>query len=214
MRIKVAPGDRELHAVEKPREGAASAISSLDDVTSTADVALKSLTGVTGGKTLANHIAGMKLSELRRLRPTRELAGFLESLDHLAALPTASLERLTTETLDCASHRLDAWCTSLAARRLDDLRRARPAGAHLGAFGWVEDVGPADDATSLGYVHAPSISQAATAAVLRSGHLSHRAADPGALAVDLSSSSVRLALEVLDGVRRGQPVGALLVYRL
>src|SRR5207302_2531554 len=51
------------------------------------------------------------------------------------------------------------------------------------------------------------------AAVLRSGYLSHRDADPNVLALDLSSDRVRLALEILDGVRAGQPVGALLGYR-
>jgi hypothetical protein len=64
-------------------------------------------------------------------------------------------------------------------------------------------------------VHAPSLAQAATAAVLRAGHLAHAVRDPHgtALAVDLSSSRVRTALGLLDGVRQGQPLGALLGYR-
>ena len=66
-----------------------------------------------------------------------------------------------------------------------------------------------------GFVHAPSLSQAATAAVLRSGYLSHSGgADAGLLAVDLSSDRVRQALYLLAGVQRGQPLGALLGYQL
>ncbi|PYJ78744.1 MAG: hypothetical protein DME22_26500 [Verrucomicrobia bacterium] len=56
--------------------------------------------------------------------------------------------------------------------------------------------------------------QAATVAVLRSGHLTH--ADPekqDLLTIDLSSARVRLAAWLLDGVRQGQPLGALLGYR-
>ena len=52
-----------------------------------------------------------------------------------------------------------------------------------------------------------------TAAILRAGYQTHRAAGEGAMAVDLSSARVRLALWLLDGVRQGQPLGALLGYR-
>ncbi|MGV8977822.1 MAG: hypothetical protein ACOH17_07245 [Cellulomonas sp.] len=66
-----------------------------------------------------------------------------------------------------------------------------------------------------GFIHAPSLAQAATAAVLRSGYLSHQGgAEDGLLSLDLSSDRVRAALWLLDGVRQGQPLGALLGYRL
>jgi hypothetical protein len=65
-----------------------------------------------------------------------------------------------------------------------------------------------------GFIHAPSIAQAQTAALLRNGHLGKaNAAAHGAFAVDLSSRRVRLAERLLDGVRQGQPLGALLGYR-
>ncbi|MDB5816639.1 MAG: hypothetical protein JWQ11_279, partial [Rhizobacter sp.] len=77
------------------------------------------------------------------------------------------------------------------------------------------DNGAAGGTDSGGYIHAPSLAQAATAAVLRAGHLTHAASDAGSssLAIDLSSSRVRMALELLDGVRQGQSLGALLGYR-
>ena len=67
---------------------------------------------------------------------------FRASLDHLKALPTARLEPLLTETLDLFTYRLDAWVTSLATRRLDQLRAQQPRGLYLGGFGWVEDLRP------------------------------------------------------------------------
>jgi hypothetical protein len=67
---------------------------------------------------------------------------------------------------------------------------------------------------SGGFIHAPSLSQAAVGAVLRNGYLTHTAAgNAGGLAIDLSSARVRVALELLDGVRQGQPLPALLGYR-
>ncbi len=152
----------------------------------------------------------------------------------LADRPSASLDRLARAALDVCSHRLDAWITSLATRRLAQLRAATPSGVHVGAYAWVEDLrrrpapvavadppageaGPLfSDPDNAGFVHGPSLAHAAAGAVLRSGHLSHAAAGQadGPLAIDLSSDRVRTALWLLDGVRQGQPIGALLGYRL
>jgi hypothetical protein len=182
------------------------------------------------------------------------LAELRSSLDRLAALPTAELDRLLTETLDVCSHRLDAWVGSLATSRLLDQLGQDPEqgpGLRVGAYGWLEnlraDAPPpalpeavAAQVTAMdtrraraypgavaprsatgapvdngGFIHAPSLAQAATAAVLRSGYLSHQGgADEGLLAMDLSSDRVRAALWLLDGVRQGQPLGALLGYQL
>src|SRR5215813_10710215 len=60
------------------------------------------------------------------------------------------------------------------------------------------------DNTNGGYIHAPSLNHAVTAAVLRSGYLSNATPlNPHALAVNLSSERVRLALSILEGVRSG-----------
>jgi hypothetical protein len=169
------------------------------------------------------------------LDPTRH-AGYSDTLHAAEAVARLEPERaalLLGEALDVASHRFDAWITSLATRRLSDLRATTPAGVTLGAYGAVEDLmrrpapvaigaPPAGAPTPLvadrsagGYMHAPSLAQAATAAVLRAGHLSHAERDrhSAALAIDLSSARVRAALGLLDGVRQGQSLGALLGYR-
>ena len=70
------------------------------------------------------------------------------------------------------------------------------------------------DPTSGGYVMAPSASQATTAAILRAGYIANASPQaPHALAVDLSSARVRLALGLIQAVRNGQPLGAVLGYR-
>ena len=153
-----------------------------------------------------------------------------ESLAHLKNLSAAKLQRLCAGTIDLASHRLDAWVTSFATKRLAELRAQRGTGIVLGGYGWVVNLKPSPPPAAEtvpgvegviyrpndnpGYTHTPSLAQAATTAVLRSGHLTHAtAADANLLAIDLSSGRVRLATWLLEGVRQGQPLGALLGYR-
>src|SRR5690606_19755003 len=100
----------------------------------------------------------------------------------------------------------------------------RKKGIYLASYGWVEDVRPStkrqlaqhEVPASLkppnnkavyeyvdngGFVHAPSINQAAAAAVLRSGYLSHASSsNPDVMAVNLSSERVRRALFILEGL--------------
>src|SRR5215208_861340 len=66
-----------------------------------------------------------------------------------------------------------------------------------------------------GFVQAPSLAHASTAAVLRSGYLSEKSAGGSgeALAIDLSSVRVQQAEWLLEGVRQGQSLGSLLGYR-
>lgn len=155
------------------------------------------------------------------------------ALAYLASRPVEVLENLLRGGLDLFIYRLDAWLTAMATRRLAQLREATPRGLVLGSYGWVEGVraaprvpvvapppdeggAPLFEATdSGGYFHAPSLAQATAGAILRSGFLSETG-EGGAqtLAVDLSSERVRLAQWLLDGVREGQPVAALLGYRL
>jgi hypothetical protein len=174
---------------------------------------------------------------------TAELAEQLAAIADLAGVPTARLERLLAEHLDCAAYRLDAWRLGLVSERLYELRfgpdgTASPKrGLYLGAYGWLEnierkskpliDVPLTGDLAAVfktevarrdpdngGYVHAPSPSHATTAAILRAGHLANRmSGKEDAFAINLSSNRVRIALSLLDGLRQGQSLGALLGYR-
>ncbi len=119
------------------------------------------------------------------------------------------------ETLGLGSYRLDAWFTSLARKRLFDIRAKSEDTLAAGGFGVVLDLRPSKAAkASQGFVHAPSQAQAVTAAVLRSGWSAHGtpAAD-SPLAVNLESSRVRTARWLLDGVRQGQAPDDLLGAR-
>ncbi|MFD1644545.1 hypothetical protein [Haloarchaeobius litoreus] len=88
------------------------------------------------------------------------------------------------------------------------------AGIHVGAWGYVEDLHPDDTDDTGEFLHAPSLEQATTAAVLRGGHRAFENEDEGHLsAVDLSAGRARIAKQLLEGVREGQPLGALLGYR-
>lgn len=136
----------------------------------------------------------------------------------LARLSVAERELLLKETLDLCSHRLDAWITSLATERLEQLRDKKPTGITIGGYGWIENLKKAgNEAANQGFIHAPSLAHATTAAVLRSGYESRRLSqtptDSNALAINLSSERVRLALHLIDGVRGGQSLGSLLGYR-
>jgi hypothetical protein len=176
---------------------------------------------------------------------TSALVEQLDALTLLAKVPTARLERVLVEHLDCATYRLDAWRLGLATEKLFALRYPAPGtkattGVHVGAFGWLEEVRPravtppevtltgeladvfsppgasplTQDPGNQGYVHAPSPAQASTAALLRAGYVANASpGNPDTLAVNLSSDRVRVALSFLDGIRNGQPLGALLGYR-
>jgi hypothetical protein len=114
----------------------------------------------------------------------------------------------------------------------------KSGGIYLGAYAWVEHLKPSatevvpakiprelaarfpgaeplmTDPAGGGYIHAPSIQHADTAAVLRAGYLANADKEhPDMLAVNLSSDRVRIALTLIEGIRNGQSLGALLGYR-
>ena len=177
----------------------------------------------------------------------------LTALEHLKETPTARLERIFTEHLDCCNYRLDAWKSGIMNYQLEKVRNSGTTpgtasntgelmqGIYLGAFGWLEDIRPEHkqmepvelndelseifnqpgepplmrDSTNAGYIHAPSLNHAVTAAILRNGYLSNATPEnPDALSVNLSSERVRKALGIIEGIRNGQSLAALLGYQL
>jgi hypothetical protein len=174
------------------------------------------------------------LPPLYSLTPNQLAASHISALNELAFESTAELERLFTETLDVTSHRLDAWISAFATRRLLAMRSEQvrvnlmPKGDFLGGYGWLEDVRPTTRGTqdvpgvgtvevqpgNGGFIHAPSMTHASAAAVLRNGHLSFKGDNAAAYAIDLSSRRVRDGRRLFEGVRNGQPLGALLGYEL
>ncbi|MFQ5448114.1 MAG: hypothetical protein ACE5FF_14415, partial [Saprospiraceae bacterium] len=112
-------------------------------------------------------------------------------------------------------------------------------GVYLGAYGWVENLRPRAQKpqpvspgivpekllkpekgpivtrdSNGGYVLAPSLNHAVTAAVLRNAYISHAKKDNNSpFSVNLSSRRVRMAMSYLEGMRNGQNLAALLGYQ-
>ncbi|MFP8888261.1 hypothetical protein ACLI4U_00610 [Natrialbaceae archaeon A-CW2] len=75
------------------------------------------------------------------------LSEFTDSLAHLQSCEPSQISTLIGESLDLASHRLDAWWTSLATKRLFELRERQRVGE--AAFdAWDVDRYDADDVRS------------------------------------------------------------------
>ena len=134
-----------------------------------------------------------------------------EALVRLAAVDPVELDWMLRETLGLGTHRLDAWHTSLATERLSAMRSKSPTGVYVGSYGFVLDLDRSLDRPSHGFIHAPSLPHAASAAVLRSGWMSRGNNDnESPAAIDLASGRVRQADWILAGVRHGQDLGDLL----
>ncbi len=172
-----------------------------------------------------------------------DLADQIRAVKVLSQSPTAKLERALIEHVDVLTYRFDAWRLGLILWQLERMRATgaeQPAkqGLYLGSYGWLEDVRPKPrdmtapelppdlaedfkegpplqvDPTNGGHLHAPSLNQAVTAAILRAGEISNRTpGSPTAFSINLASERARRALSLLDGVRTGQTLGALLGYR-
>jgi hypothetical protein len=185
---------------------------------------------ITGTKTIREHLDSLSSFSAPQVAA---LGAFRDSLAHLQTLDSEALQYLMQGTLDLASYRLDAWITSFATKRLAAMRAKQAQGVYVGGYGWVENLKPEMPARTAvpapagetgpifahvndtGFIHAPSMTHASTAALLRNAQLGSTGI-PGAsgpFAIDLSSSRVREASWLLDGVRQGQPLGALLGYR-
>jgi len=163
---------------------------------------------------------------------------FITNMNLLAQLSTQELESLMVEHIDTCSHRLDTWLLSLVNKRVEKLRdgNTNNKGLHIGAFGWVLDLKPgqtrtdlsgspivynadtdgsevpiANDPDNQGFIHAPSLNHAVTAAVLKAGY--NATGRNELLEVNLSSARVRKAMFYIEGVRNGQNLGALLGYQ-
>ncbi len=149
--------------------------------------------------------------------------GIVEINDRIVAQ-----EKAIGEAIDLNSYRLDAWITSLAASRLDEIR-SKPKyekGIYFGAYGWIngleKDQTPVD-ATTLtdiyredgGIIHTYGAAQTVASTVFKNSFLSHR--DEGQsnpFTINLSSDRLQKSEFVLEGIRQGQQLEGLLGYQL
>lgn len=104
---------------------------------------------ITGSNTLAVHqYIGGQLNVLVVARYLREQ---LDALERLKNQPTARLERVFADHIDCCAYRLDAWLLAIVNYQLGLMRNvwdgaAVPArrGIYLGGYAWLENLAPED----------------------------------------------------------------------
>ena len=167
------------------------------------------------------NVSHLPTAELDRLL-TETLDSCSHRLDVWATAIATAMLRRTRQNRDVGTHLASyGWLEDLRPsakgsplegtelkliEKLDSLRSKRGA----------KDAPPPalqPQADNGGFIYAPSQDQAAVAAILRSGYMSHQGTgDQDALSIDLSSERVRGALMLLDGVRQGQSLNALLGY--
>jgi len=155
-------------------------------------------------------------------RPTEERICHAISTVHNAGIEEDIVKGHLIDTLDLLTHRLDAWVSSFANKRILGMRKNSPEGIHIGAYGYIENLSKDDQAMGDiaqgnpgGYIHASSVGQAATAALLRNAYLTHQTdVDGNPYRVNLSSQRVRRAMRIIQGLREGQELPELLGYQL
>ncbi|MCB0629570.1 MAG: hypothetical protein R2824_19695 [Saprospiraceae bacterium] len=136
------------------------------------------------------------------------------------------------EVVDLNSYRLDAWLTSLSARRIQEMRAVSgfEKGIYFGAYGWVEhltkDLANPIDADmndtygeNGGIIHTPGSAQAVASAIFKNSFLSNRqnganGQNGNPFMLNLTSDRIQKSGFLLEGIRQGQKVEALLGYQL
>jgi hypothetical protein len=177
---------------------------------------------------------------IKNLAEAAELNKLRDAVEFLADTPTARLERLFAEHVDTVSYRLDAWKTAMVAEHIARKRgKQHTQGIQVGSYAFLENVKPENknlspvrltdpsllkdfgqmgrivkDSENGGYIHAPSLNHATTSAILKNAYEENASSGSNnIMAVNISSERVRNALTVLEGIRNGQSLGALLGYR-
>ena len=186
------------------------------------------LPGGTAARTVGDHLAALDDFAAPEVRPLGELR---------AAMARARRRRPGQRSSGCCPPRSTPPRTgsTRGSRRSPrgaspSSARPSPTGVVLGGYGWVEQLRPeprqrrspssrptnpgrcSPPPDDPGFIVAPSLDQASTAALLREAHLAHGGSDDSPYAIKLTSDRVRLAERLFDGVRQGIPLGVLLGY--
>lgn len=155
----------------------------------------------------------------------------IEELNAVAELQdrTALQKSAIGEAIDLSSYRLDAWISSLAARRIEEMRSRDDRGIYFGAYGWVENLerdqekpvreidGKYFDENRRGeggFIHTPGAAQAVASAVFKNAYLARMEDGNSPFTLNLTSDRLQKAKFLLEGLRQGQDLEALLGYQL
>lgn len=155
----------------------------------------------------------------RMARTDVELKSAISAIDVLLNCTWDQLELLLKQSLSLSSIRPDAWQSALASSRIEKIRKIKPQGVQLAAYGWVENLIPAyleqGNSPNQGFVHTPSLTHSKTASLLRAGWNAYKEENANDIfAVDLSSERMKQVACILDAVRQGHDLGDILGARL
>lgn len=168
-----------------------------------------------------------------------KLSNIRDAITALKRVPTESLDILMAEHIDLCNYRLDSWLLAFVVKRLQQQRSKHANGLFLGAYGYVENLRRDKwkkefnsqelsnfkldvtkkvyhDDSNQGFIHGPSIGQAIAAAVLRNAYMTNNTSAEdiaNRLAVNISSARVRMAMQLIQGIRNGQELGAILGFQ-
>jgi hypothetical protein len=212
--VEARDDNEAMFTIETPKELAAVAIPS---VTGTATLgqymaAAVSVPIVSSPAVAHKAATELDLSVHHLLPQTRDLGAVKVSLDYLSDRTVGELNIAFRTTLDAFAYRLDAWISARANHRLEQMRETAAAGIYVGGVAWVEHLKADQRPDSDGHLLAPSLGQAATAAILRSGFLANH--ETGAFDIMLDSERTQRATGILQGLTRDQPLAALYGYRI
>jgi hypothetical protein len=100
------------------------------------------------GKLVVDHISHLIKTQVINSH-TQHLHEIMAALELLKETPTARLERVFVEHLDCCTYRLDAWLLGFVNLQLRAMRFGGPSntenpkkGIYFGAYGWLENLKP------------------------------------------------------------------------
>lgn len=157
----------------------------------------------------------------------QEIINSIQAIPEIKDQKEAQIKALG-EAIDLNSYRLDAWITSLAARKIDEIRSNpdHEKGIYFGTYGWVEDlekdltpVNP-ESLTDIyreagGIIHTPGVAQSIASSVFKNSFLSHKDEElSNPFTVNLTSDRIQKGRFLLEGIRQGQQLEALLGYQL
>ncbi len=142
-------------------------------------------------------------------RATEELVRLYKVVAALDDAAPALLARCFPAALDAASHRIDAWDEADAARALEALRTAGGRGVHLSAHARLEGSERMGSVAPV-FRLAPSLSHAATGALLQQAADDARADGMPVVPIDLSAERTALALDLAHHLREGGDIAEAL----
>ena len=192
-------------------------------------ISVKESENVVPGKPLFTLKNETKFDEIKAsfINLGQEIINSIQAIPNIKDQKEAQINAIG-EAIDLNSYRLDAWISSLAARKIEEIRNNpdHEKGIYFGTYGWIEDlekdttpVNP-ESLTDIyreagGIIHTPGVAQTIASSVFKNSFLSHNDEEQSnPFTVNLTSDRIQKGRFLLEGMRQGQQLEALLGYQL